>query len=67
MDALQVALMRAAGPVGRFAMARSLTQTVRDLSKRALRRRHPDAAQIELDRAFVVLHYGEAAVRLLDR
>ena len=66
MNALHVALMRAAGPVRRFAMARSLTQTVMDLSKRALRRRHPDATQVELDRAFAVLHYGEAVARLLD-
>ena len=47
-------------------MALSLTQSIRALSKRALRRRYPEATQWELDRAFVALHYGEAVARLLD-
>lgn len=64
--AVQLAWMKAAGPARRFAMMCSLTRTVADLSKRALRRRAPDASQHELDRAFAALHYGEAVARLMD-
>ena len=63
--ARQVELMRAAGPARRFGLACSLTHTVCELSRRALRRRNPDATKAELDRAFAELHYGEALVRRL--
>jgi hypothetical protein len=62
---LQVSLMRAAGPRRRLAVARSLTRQVGMLSRRALRRRNPDASSSELDRAFAELHYGDALVRRL--
>ena len=61
----QVGLMRAASPTRRFAVARSLTLQVGLLSRRALRRRNPSASNVELDRTFVELHYGEALVRRL--
>ena len=66
--ARQIELMRAAGPAGRFSVARSLTRTVAFLSRRALRRRHLQATEKEIDRAFVALHYGEELARkLLDK
>ncbi|MHC4938646.1 MAG: hypothetical protein ACYTHK_06730 [Planctomycetota bacterium] len=62
----QVELVRGASVARRFAMVRSLTGTVASLSRRALRRRRPDATEAEIDRAFVELHYGsEIARRLL--
>lgn len=63
----QLELLRKATPAERLAVVRSLSRTVIELSRRALRRRNPDATQRELDRAFVALHYGEeTARRLLD-
>ena len=64
--AKQVEWMRAAGPQRRFEMARSLTRSVVQLAKRALRRRLGDVTPQELDRAFVALHYGEDVARLMD-
>ena len=67
MRAKQIELLRAAGPVRRLALARSLTRTAVALSRRALRMRNPGASQAELDRMFVELHYGKDVARLLDR
>lgn len=61
----QVELMRRAGVARRFAAVRSLTGTVAMLSRRALRRRRPDASEAEIDRAFAELHYGPALVERL--
>ena len=56
----QVALVRRASTARRFETVRSLTRTVAALSRRALRRRQPEATELEIDRAFVELHYGSA-------
>jgi hypothetical protein len=61
----QVELMRSASAARRFAAVRSLTGTVAMLSRRALRRRHPDATEAEIDRAFAELHYGSDLVERL--
>ena len=68
-DALQrqVELMRSATPAQRFAAMRSLTATVASLSRRALRRSMPDAAEEDIDIAFVALHYGDAVAAQLRR
>ena len=63
--ARQVELVRAASVARRFETARSLTRIVAALSRRALRRRNPDATEAEIDRAFAELHYGAALVRRL--
>ena len=52
--------------MGRWEAARDLTRTVVEFSRRALRRRYPEATQAELDRMFVTLHYGDDVARLLD-
>jgi len=61
----QIALLRAASPARRFGIARSLTLHMAALSRRALRRRNPDASEAELDRLFAEFHYGRAQVRRL--
>ena len=63
----QIELLRAAGPIGRFRLALSLSRSVIELSRRALRRRHPGASELEIGRRFVELHYGSDVVRLLPR
>jgi len=57
-DKVQVELLRAAGPAGRFARARSLSASVIGLSRRAIRRRHPDWSERDVVLEFVALHYG---------
>ena len=52
----QVELMRRATPAQRFAAVRSLSATVASLSRRALRRRMPDATEEKIGLAFVGLH-----------
>ena len=62
----QLELMRRASTAEKIGAVRSLTRTVATLSRRALRRRRPDATEAEIDRAFVELHYGaELAQKLL--
>ena len=62
----QLELVREASVGKRLAAVRSLTGTVARLSRRALRRRRPEATDSEIDRAFVEIHYGvDIARRLL--
>ena len=58
-------LVRRASVGKRLAAVRSLTATVAGMSRRALRRRRPDATDAEIDRAFVELHYGADIARRL--
>jgi len=61
----QIRLLREASPARRVRAVRSLSRSVIELSRRALRRRHPDATEDEIDVAFVALHYGpELAARV---
>jgi len=61
----QLDLVRAATPAERFQVASSLTRTTIALSRRAIRRRNPGAAESEIDRLFAELHYGAELVRRL--
>ena len=63
--ARQVELVRQASAARRFGTTRSLTRTVVELSRRALRRRSPGATELEIDRAFAELHYGPELVNRL--
>lgn len=63
----QIELLRAAGDAGRWKILCDLSQTVRDLSRRAILDRHPEATERERARIFVEIHYGEKVARLLDR
>ena len=68
---IQISLIRKAGVAERTTRMRSLSQTVVNLSRRAIARTHPGYNQREIDLIFVSLHYGdEIAHRLksyLDR
>lgn len=63
----QLQLLRQASVAQRFARVRSLSATVIELAKRALRRRHPELAQPELDLLFVERHYGPELAEGLRR
>jgi hypothetical protein len=57
-ERVQIELLRQAGPTRRFALARSLSQTVMLLARGGIRRRHPDADEEEVGLIFVATHYG---------
>jgi hypothetical protein len=59
-EAVQLDLMRQAGPWRRGAMALELSRHVCALSQRAIRRANPDASEEELVALFVEAHYGAA-------
>ena len=68
MDAerVQISLLRRAGEGRRFQLCRSLTSTVVDLSRRALRDQMPGASEQDVLLRWIALNYGEtlaAAVR----
>ena len=54
----QIDLLRAAGPSRRAGLAIGLTQTVIDLSRRALRSARPELPEPEIEALWVELHYG---------
>jgi len=64
---VQLKLLREAGPTRRFQIARALTRQVVELSRAALRRRHPSANEREIDLLFVEFHYGKAAADMVRR
>jgi hypothetical protein len=59
-ERVQIALLRKATEARRFALCRSLTQTVVDLSRRAMRESMPDASEREVLLRWVALNYGDA-------
>ncbi len=63
---VQIELLRRAGSGGRAALARSLSRTVIDLSRSALRERMPGAAESEVLRRWVSLNYGEELAARVD-
>ena len=64
-EKFQISLIRRASIACRIARARSLSQTVIQLSRRAISRTKPGLSKAELDLLFVEYHYGsDQAVRL---
>ncbi len=57
---VQLELLRKAGPGRRAGLARSLSRTVIDLSRRELAARMPGAPERDVLLRWVALHYGEA-------
>ena len=51
--------MRGMSARDRFSRVRSLTRTVIELSRRAIRRAHPNWDQRRVDLYFVEIHYGK--------
>lgn len=65
MEAALIRLVRQASPAEKMSQVRSLSQTVMQLSKRAIARRNKDYNEQEVNLMFVSLHYGkELAERL---
>jgi len=60
---MQVALLRRATVARRLAGVRSMTRTVLDLSRRAIRRAHPELGEEEVALRFVALYYGADLAR----
>jgi hypothetical protein len=58
-EQVQLTLIRKADPARRMVLVRSLSKTVINLSRRAIRRANPDADEQELSLIFLALHYGE--------
>lgn len=57
-EAIQIALFRAAGPLRRSSLACSLSGTAIELSRRAIRRSHPAASELEIGLLFITFTYG---------
>ncbi|MHB9029338.1 MAG: hypothetical protein ACYC9O_11275 [Candidatus Latescibacterota bacterium] len=58
-EEFQIALLRRATVAERFALTRSLSRTVMQLSRRAIARANPGLSEQELDILFVKYHYGD--------
>jgi hypothetical protein len=58
VERFQIELMRQAGPTRRFALARSLSQFTLELTRRSIRRRHPDASEEEIGLIVLSLYHG---------
>lgn len=64
-ERFQIELLRRAGPTRRFALARSLSQTVMQLARAGIQRGYPDADEQEVGLIFVASHYSpELAARV---
>ena len=57
-ERVQISLIRQASVARRISLARSLSQTAIQLSRRAILRCNPELSEQELNLAFVVHHYG---------
>lgn len=66
-ERVQLALLRQASEARRFALCRSLTRTVVDLSRRALRESMPGAPERDVLLRWVALNYGAALADGLER
>lgn len=64
-ERVQIQLLRQATPARRFALARSLSRTTIELSRRAIREANPDWSEAQVLHRWVELHYGASlAARL---
>ena len=64
-EEVQLSLIRQASIAKRISAMRSLSQTVIQLSRRAIAKANPGKSELELDLLFVAHHYGEdLAMRL---
>lgn len=54
-----ISLIRKASIAERMSRVRSLSETVINLSRRAIKRANPDLTEQELDLMFIALHYGK--------
>jgi hypothetical protein len=67
VEDIQVSLIQGADTAKRISSMRSLSQTVINLSRRAIQRANPEKSERELEILFVSHHYGsELAFRLQE-
>lgn len=66
-EAKQIELLRSLSEAERFAKTCALTDTLRALSRRAIKRANPGLSQRELDLKFVAVHYGEELATRLGK
>jgi hypothetical protein len=64
-ERVQIELLRRASCARRTSLAFSLSRTVIQLARRAIRRAHPGASQAELGLLFVSVHYGDDLARAM--
>jgi hypothetical protein len=58
-EKVQIELIRESSVARRIATVRSLSQTTRYLSRRAIQHANPSLSEREVDLAFVAYHYGD--------
>ena len=58
IEKIQIALIRKLSPAERVSRLRSLSRTVINLSRRAIRRANPELSERELNYKFLMFHYG---------
>ncbi len=63
----QIQMLRKAATAQRFARARSLTNTVIYLSRRAIGRNQPSFSDREIKLKFISLHYGKELAEKVKR
>ncbi|MEK6372733.1 MAG: hypothetical protein AABO58_08555 [Acidobacteriota bacterium] len=56
--ALQLQLLRRAGPAARVKIAADLSDAVRETALEGIRRRHPELSEQQLAQSFLALVYG---------
>jgi hypothetical protein len=66
-DAIQIKMLQKASTVRRFTRARSLSSTVIQLSRRAIKRNRPGISDRAVKLEFISLHYGKALAEQVDR
>lgn len=66
-EAVQMELLRSAGPGRRARMALELSAQVISMARRHLRRAYPDATETEIGLRFVELNYGSELAEGLRR
>jgi hypothetical protein len=64
-ETVMLRMLREASGAKRFAMASALTSSVIELSRKHLRRDHPEASEMEIRLKWVGLHYGPELEREL--
>ena len=67
MEAIQISLIRKSSIARRISRLRSLSQTVIQLSQRAIMRANPGLSEQELEYKFVAYHYGKELADRLKR
>lgn len=67
IEKIQIQMFRNATAAKRFARARSLSSTVIQLSRRAIRRNHPFFSDQDVKEEFISLHYGKELAEKVRR